>query len=53
MQKMSEKYPYYGFEKNAGYGTKEHIVGIRAHGLTPEHRRSYKPIKQFLATGEI
>lgn len=53
MQKMAEKYPYYGFEKNAGYGTKEHIAGIRAHGLTPEHRRSYKPIKQFLATGEI
>lgn len=53
MQKMAEKYPYYGFEKNAGYGTKEHIAGIRAHGLTPEHRCSYKPIKQFLATGEI
>lgn len=47
MQKLAEKYPYYGFEKNAGYGTKDHISGIKAYGLIPEHRFSYKPIKQF------
>lgn len=53
MQKLAEQYPFYGFEKNAGYGTKEHIEGIRAHGLTPEHRQSYKPIKQYLLTKQI
>lgn len=47
MQKLAQKYPYYGFEKNAGYGTKEHIYGIKEHGLIEEHRLSYKPIKQF------
>ena len=53
MQKLAEQYPFYGFEKNAGYGTKDHIAGIRAHGLTPEHRQSYKPIKQYVETKQI
>lgn len=53
MQKLAHQYPYYGFEKNAGYGTKDHIEGIRQHGLTPEHRQSYKPIKNYLSTQKI
>lgn len=53
MQELATKYPYYGFEKNAGYGTKEHIAGIRAHGITPEHRQSYKPIREYLQTQKI
>ncbi|MDR1694320.1 MAG: ribonuclease HII [Lactobacillaceae bacterium] len=48
MKILAEKYPYYSFEKNAGYGTKLHIEGLRKYGITPEHRRSYKPIKEFL-----
>lgn len=48
MEKMALKYPYYGFEKNAGYGTKAHIDGLKKYGITPEHRRSYAPIKAFL-----
>ena len=48
MQKLAEKYPYYGFEKNAGYGTKAHIEGLKKYGITPEHRKSYKPIKELL-----
>lgn len=50
MQKLAEKYPYYGFEKNAGYGTKLHIDGLKKYGVSPVHRRSYKPIKEFLET---
>lgn len=53
MQELDTKYPYYGFAKNAGYGTKEHIAGIREHGLTLEHRRSYKPIREYLTTQKI
>ena len=49
---LAKQYPYYGFEKNAGYGTKAHIEGLRLHGVTPQHRRSYRPIKEFLATGK-
>lgn len=41
MIKLAEKYPQYGFEKNMGYGTAEHIDAIRRYGLTPEHRRSF------------
>lgn len=45
---LAEKYPFYAFEKNAGYGTKAHIVGLNEHGICEEHRRSYKPIKKIL-----
>ncbi len=48
MKELAHKYPGYGFEKNAGYGTKDHIEGLKKYGITPEHRKSYKPIKEFL-----
>ena len=48
LEKLAQKYPYYGFEHNAGYGTKDHIEGIKKYGLIPEHRKSYKPIREFL-----
>lgn len=48
MSELAEKYPYYGFEKNAGYGTKAHIEGLKSYGIIPEHRKSYKPIQAFL-----
>lgn len=48
MEKMAERYPHYGFEKNAGYGTKVHIEGLKKYGITPEHRRSYAPVKALL-----
>ncbi len=53
LKELAQKYPFYGFEKNAGYGTKDHIAGIREHGLISEHRKSYKPIKNFMETGQI
>ena len=45
MEEMAKVYPNYGFEKNAGYGTKEHIDALKKYGITPEHRKSYAPIK--------
>lgn len=41
MAEYAPKYPFYGFEKNAGYGTAAHINGIKEHGLCPIHRRSF------------
>ena len=41
----ASKYPGYAFEKNKGYGTKEHYEGLRKHGITPIHRRSF--LKSF------
>ncbi|MBE6452321.1 MAG: ribonuclease HII [Alphaproteobacteria bacterium] len=50
MTEISKQYPYYGFEKNAGYGTSAHISGIKKYGITQGiHRLSYKPIAKFLA----
>lgn len=47
MEEYAETYPYYGFEKNAGYGTKTHLEGLKAHGFTPIHRHSFEPIKSM------
>jgi ribonuclease HII len=41
MKELGKQYPVYGFEKNAGYGTAEHIAAIREYGPCPEHRRSF------------
>ena len=49
MTDLAQKYPYYKFEKNAGYGTAAHIAGLKKYGVCQEHRCSYKPIKEFLA----
>lgn len=48
LKDLALKYPGYGFEKNAGYGTKDHIEGLKKYGVTPEHRKSYKPVKELL-----
>ena len=41
MKKLHEEHPCYGWNHNAGYPTREHREGIRRHGLTPYHRRSF------------
>ena len=49
MADLAKRYPYYGFEKNAGYGTKAHVVGLNEYGIIPGiHRISYKPIQEIL-----
>ena len=48
MKDLAKKYPYYGFEKNAGYGTKAHIDGLKKYGVIDEHRKSYKPVAEIL-----
>lgn len=41
MQELHAKHPYFGWDHNAGYGTREHIAMIREHGSTLEHRTVY------------
>lgn len=48
MAELAQRYPGYGFEKNAGYGTAAHIAGLQKYGLIPEHRKSYKPVREYL-----
>jgi ribonuclease HII len=45
MVDLSHRYPGFGWERNAGYGTAEHKEGLARLGITPHHRRSFKPIK--------
>ena len=48
MADLARTYPAYGWERNAGYGTREHRDALAAHGVTPEHRKSYAPIHKIL-----
>jgi ribonuclease HII len=48
MQRLSKRYPGYGWERNAGYGTKAHLAAIEELGVTPCHRRTYAPIQKAL-----
>jgi ribonuclease HII len=43
-------YPQYGFDKHKGYPTAAHMVALAEHGPCPEHRTSYKPVRECLAT---
>ena len=42
MEKLAKKYPEYGFDQHAGYGTKKHVEAIKAHGFTPVHRKTFQ-----------
>ena len=48
LKEYDEKYPGYGFANNSGYGTKEHLDGLKLNGITPIHRKSFAPIKDYL-----
>lgn len=50
MEQLGEQYPQYFFEKNVGYGTKEHLEAIKKYGITPYHRKSFAPIKNGFDT---
>ena len=41
MKEVHKEYPYYGWDRNAGYPTKEHRKGIEIHGTTPYHRMTF------------
>lgn len=41
MRKIALEYPQYGWDRNMGYPTKEHIEAVRRYGLSPYHRRSF------------
>lgn len=50
MKEYAETYPGYSFEKNAGYGTKDHLIGLETLGVTPLHRKSFAPVKDLIQT---
>jgi len=48
MIRLAQVFPHYGWETNVGYGTAAHRAGLEMHGVTPHHRRSFKPIAEIL-----
>ncbi len=45
---MHARYPQYAFDQHKGYPTALHLARLREHGVTPEHRRSYAPVRELL-----
>jgi len=48
MINLSKKHPKYKWNKNFGYGTKDHINGLKKYGITIHHRKKFKPIHNIL-----
>ena len=51
--KMSKKFKKYDWDKNAGYGTKIHLIAIRKFGVTKHHRKTFSPIHNILSPNQI
>ncbi|WP_018609734.1 ribonuclease HII [Uliginosibacterium gangwonense] len=50
---MDRRYPEYGFAAHKGYPTAAHLAALAKYGVTPEHRRSYAPVQNILAQGNL
>jgi ribonuclease HII len=48
MVALAQQFGGYGWETNVGYGTRAHMAGLLAHGVTPHHRRTFQPIHNIL-----
>lgn len=52
MEDLARRYPQYGFEIHKGYPTPMHLAALTLHGASPEHRRSFGPVKARLLNSE-
>lgn len=52
MVDLAQQYPGYGWDQNAGYPTKLHLEALLNLGITPWHRRSFKPVHNILYQGK-
>ena len=48
MHELAEKFPMYGWDKNAGYPTAQHLAAIEKYGVTEYHRKTFRPVKKCL-----
>lgn len=53
MHALAARYPQYGFERHKGYGTAAHLAALQTHGVLPEHRAGFAPVKALLAQGRL
>ncbi|MCB2116268.1 MAG: ribonuclease HII [Rhodobacteraceae bacterium] len=52
MVDLAQQHPGYGWEKNAGYPTPDHLAALKKLGVTPHHRRSFRPVHNILCQGK-
>ena len=52
MQDLATQFPMYGWDKNAGYPTAEHLHAIEKYGINEHYRKSYKPVKERMTKDE-
>jgi len=48
MKQLHLEHPQYGFDRHKGYPTKDHMEALQVHGLIPQYRKSFKPVKALL-----
>ena len=48
MAELARDYPHHGFDRHKGYSTAEHFAAIARYGVTPHHRRSFRPVQLAL-----
>ncbi|BBN82275.1 ribonuclease HII [Pseudoalteromonas sp. A25] len=53
MMELDALYPEFGFAGHKGYPTKAHFAALEQHGITPHHRKSFKPVQRILAMKEL
>ena len=53
MRRLHACFPQYDFAAHKGYGTADHLAALRRHGPCVAHRRSFNPLKSWLAQGEL
>lgn len=47
MREHAARWPHYGWDRNMGYGTAEHLTALQRHGPSPIHRRTFAPVAQL------
>ena len=50
---LDKTYPMYDFKHNKGYPTKKHVEAIYKYGITPFHRKTFSPVKEYLNNKEL
>lgn len=53
MAELHQQYPHYDLAANKGYPTPQHLAALTAHGPTPQHRRTFAPVKRWLERAMI
>jgi ribonuclease HII len=48
MLQLHEIYPQFGFDVHKGYPTAAHLAALKVHGISPEHRRSFRPVRELI-----